>query len=166
MHLLPILILKYELSILLYILNVFAKINYYFYIITVHNPLCGTNNFVRMSKKKENSTNAINAKCIEDTSNSTFAICKIGGRWKGIILSTLYKGKLRYSEIKRKIPGITERMLTLQLRELEKDLLIKRTVYPEVPPRVDYELTDIAKELIPVWNALDEWGTKLKKLSK
>lgn len=55
-------------------------------------------------------------------------------------------------------------MLTLQLRELEKEYLVKRTVHPEVPPRVDYELTDIAKELIPIWKQLDEWGGKHREL--
>jgi len=62
------------------------------------------------------------------------------------------------------MPAITERMLTLQLRELEKEGLVKRTVYAEVPPRVDYELTDIAKELVPIWNQLSQWGAKHKKL--
>lgn len=60
--------------------------------------------------------------------------------------------------------GITERMLTFQLRELEKDGLVKRTVHAEVPPRVDYELTIIAKELIPIWAKLSQWGKKHKKI--
>ena len=58
------------------------------------------------------------------------------------------------------IPNISERMLTLQLRELEKDGLVKRTVYAEVPTRVDYELSTISKELIPIWLQLSNWGAK------
>lgn len=93
-----------------------------------------------------------------------YAICKIGGRWKLMILCKLEKGKLRFSEIKRCIPEITERMLALQLRELEKDGLVKRTVYAEVPPRVDYELTDIAIGLVPVWRQLEDWAVQHKSL--
>lgn len=68
----------------------------------------------------------------------TYAVCKVGGRWKLINLCKLEDGKIRFSEITRLIPKITERMLTLQLRELKKDGWAKRTVYAEVPPRVDY----------------------------
>lgn len=122
----------------------------------------GTNKFVSMGKIKENSTNNINKQYIQECDLS-YAVCKIGGRWKLFILSKLRDGVLRFSEIKRAIPGITERMLTLQLKELEKEGLVKRTVYAEVPPRVDYELTDIARELIPIWDALNTWGGKHRK---
>lgn len=122
----------------------------------------GTNKFVSMGKIKENSTNNINKQYIQECDLS-YAVCKIGGRWKLFILSKLKDNKLRFSEIKRAIPGITERMLTLQLKELEKEGLVKRTVYAEVPPRVDYELTDIARELIPIWDALNTWGGKHRK---
>ncbi|MDN3693188.1 helix-turn-helix domain-containing protein [Chryseobacterium tructae] len=115
-----------------------------------------------MGKIKENSTNNINKQYIYECDLS-YAVCKIGGRWKLFILSQLKEGKLRFSELKRSISGITERMLTLQLRELEKEGLVKRTVYAEVPPRVDYELTEIARELIPIWDALNEWGGKHRK---
>lgn len=81
-----------------------------------------------------------------------------------MILCELKSGKLRFGELKKCIPGITERMLTLQLRELEKDLLVKRTVYAEVPPRVDYELTAVACELFPIWDLLDLWGAKHRGL--
>ncbi len=96
--------------------------------------------------------------------NLSYAVCKIGGRWKLLILCKLEDGKLRFSELRDKIGGITERMLTLQLRELEKAGLVKRTVYAEVPPRVDYTLTDIALELIPIWRLLEGWGAKHKLL--
>lgn len=117
-----------------------------------------------MGKRKENSTNMLNEKCITDNCNSIYAICKIGGRWKMTILFELKEGKLRFGELKKLIPGITERMLTLQLRELEKDKLVKRTIYAEVPPRVDYELTGIATDLVPIWDKLDNWGKKHKAL--
>ncbi|MCS3528962.1 helix-turn-helix domain-containing protein [Chryseobacterium sp. JUb7] len=116
-----------------------------------------------MAKKKENSTNSINAQYITEC-DLTYAVCKIGGRWKLLILCKLEDGKLRFSELRDRIEGITERMLTLQLREMEKEGLLKRTVYAQVPPRVDYELTDIARELIPIWRQLEGWGKKHKKL--
>lgn len=116
-----------------------------------------------MGKIKENSTNNINRQYIQEC-DLAYAVCKIGGRWKLLILDKLTGGKLRFSEIRNNIIGITERMLTLQLRELEKEGLVKRTVHAEVPPRVDYELTDIARELIPIWDVLREWGGKHRGL--
>ena len=116
-----------------------------------------------MGKRKENSTNMLNEKSIMEC-DLTYAVCKVGGRWKLLILCKLEEGKLRFSEIRKLIPKITERMLTLQLRELEKDGLVKRTVYAEVPPKVDYELTPIAVELIPIWSKLSDWGAKHKTL--
>ncbi|SHK14990.1 winged helix-turn-helix transcriptional regulator [Chryseobacterium polytrichastri] len=118
-----------------------------------------------MAKKKENSTNSINSQYITEC-DLTYAVCKTGGRWKLLILCKLENGKLRFSEIRDRISGITERMLTLHLREMEKDGLLKRTVYAQVPPRVDYELTEIARELIPIWKQLEDWGKKHKKLVK
>ncbi|MGJ1386267.1 winged helix-turn-helix transcriptional regulator [Sphingobacterium spiritivorum] len=117
-----------------------------------------------MGKRKENSTNSLNESYIVESCNLTYAVCKIGGRWKLLILCKLENGKLRFSELRNQINGITERMLTLQLRELEKEGLVKRTVYAEVPPRVDYELTAIAKELVPIWSQLSQWGAKHKNL--
>jgi len=116
-----------------------------------------------MGKRKENSTNMLNEKVILEC-ELMYSICMIGGRWKLMILCKLEDGKLRFSELRRLIPEITERMLALQLRELEKDGLVKRTVYAEVPPRVDYELTEISEELVPVWRQLEVWGLKHKKL--
>lgn len=117
-----------------------------------------------MGTRKENSTNSINEQYITQECDLTYAVCKIGGRWKLLILCKLENGKLRFSEIRRRISGITERMLTLQLREMEKEGLVKRTVYAEVPPRVDYELTAIAEELVPIWKQLDHWGKKHREL--
>lgn len=117
-----------------------------------------------MGKRKENSTNSLNESYIVESCNLTYAVCKIGGRWKLLILCKLENGKLRFSELRNQINGITERMLTLQLRELEKEGLVKRTVYAEVPPRVDYELTAIAKELVPIWSQLSQWGARHKDM--
>ncbi|WP_207536278.1 winged helix-turn-helix transcriptional regulator [Desertivirga arenae] len=119
-----------------------------------------------MGKRKENSTNLHNEKAIVGRCDLTYAVCMIGGRWKLLILCKLENGKLRFSELRDKINGITERMLTLQLRELEKEGLVKRTVYAEVPPRVDYELTKIATELLPIWGQLSNWGAKHRKFMK
>jgi len=113
-----------------------------------------------MAVRKVNSTNKFNEETIMNYCDSIYSICKIGGRWKMMILCELKSGKLRFGELKKCIPNITERMLTLQLRELEKDLLVKRTVYAEVPPRVDYQLSEIAVKLIPIWDMLDIWGAE------
>ena len=82
-----------------------------------------------MATRKEGSTNMLNEKCITEGCDLTYAVCKVGGRWKLLILCKLEDGKLRFGELNKLIPGVTERMLTLQLRELEKDGLLKRTVY-------------------------------------
>ncbi len=83
----------------------------------------------------------------------------IGGKWKPVILYHLgVTDVLRYSDIKRAIPKITERMLTKQLRELEDDNIINRKVYNQIPPKVEYSLTQKGKTLIPVLNQLKDWG--------
>ncbi len=87
----------------------------------------------------------------------------IGGKWKGIIIYNLLKGKMRFNELQKLMPKITHRMLTLQLRELEKDLIVKRTVYPVVPPKVEYELTDLGKTLSPVIKEIRQWGNIYKE---
>ncbi|UFH33013.1 helix-turn-helix transcriptional regulator [Chryseobacterium sp. C-71] len=114
-----------------------------------------------MAKTKETSTNNQNKIFIADC-NVTYAVHLVGGRWKLPILLQLEKEKKRFGELKKIISNITERMLTLQLRELEKDGLVTRTVYAEVPPRVEYELTNIGKELMPVCTELHQWGAKHK----
>ena len=82
----------------------------------------------------------------------------IGGKWKPIILHHLLSETRRFSELRRLIPDITQKMLTQQLRELEKDELIHREVYPEVPPRVEYWLTDYGRTLKQVLEELSKWG--------
>lgn len=85
----------------------------------------------------------------------------IGGKWKTIVLWYLRGNAKRFSELNRQIPGITEKMLSMQLRELEKDGLVKRTIFPEVPPRVEYELTTEGKTLLPLLEEIAKWGRKM-----
>jgi DNA-binding HxlR family transcriptional regulator len=82
----------------------------------------------------------------------------IGGRWKGVILYHLMKGTLRFNALRRELPNVTQRMLTLQLRELERDGLVRRTVYAEVPPKVEYDLTESGRSLEPLIHAMRAWG--------
>jgi DNA-binding HxlR family transcriptional regulator len=83
----------------------------------------------------------------------------LDGKWKGVILHHLLEdGTLRFNELRRRIPAVTQRMLTKQLRELEEAGLLSRTVFPVVPPRVDYALTPIGRSLEPVIAALRLWG--------
>ena len=83
----------------------------------------------------------------------------IGGRWKPVIIFNLmHNGTMRFGELKKAIPGVTQRMLTNQLRELEADKVIARKVYAEVPPRVEYALTTRGESLLPVIEAMRAWG--------
>ena len=84
----------------------------------------------------------------------------IDGKWKGVILFHLQNGTQRFGELRRRMPGITQRMLTKQLRALEDDHLVIRTVYAEVPPRVEYTLSEIGESLRPVIDMLKAWGER------
>jgi DNA-binding HxlR family transcriptional regulator len=84
----------------------------------------------------------------------------IGGRWKVIILYQLFQGVKRFSELQRAIKGITQKMLTQQLREMERDGIVRRTVYPQVPPKVEYQLTPLGQTLAPVVEEMCKWGLK------
>ena len=86
------------------------------------------------------------------------ALAVIGGRWKGVILYHLLSGHRRFNELRRLLPGVTQRMLTLQLRELESSGLLARKVYAEVPPKVEYSLTPLGRELEPILMGLKAWG--------
>jgi DNA-binding HxlR family transcriptional regulator len=87
----------------------------------------------------------------------------IGGKYKSLILWHLVSGTLRFGQIQKLVPQATPKMLTQQLRELENDNLLTRTVYPVVPPKVEYTLTDFGKSLEPILYALYDWGSEYMK---
>jgi DNA-binding HxlR family transcriptional regulator len=84
----------------------------------------------------------------------------IGGKWKPLILFYLESGTKRFSQLQRLIPGMTKKMLTQHLRELERDEIIRRKVYAEVPPRVEYSLTKHGESLKPILKLMSAWGTR------
>jgi DNA-binding HxlR family transcriptional regulator len=86
------------------------------------------------------------------------SINMIGGKWKPIILHMLSAGTMRFSELKKNIPPVSQKMLTQQLRQLELDGIISRTIYAEVPPRVEYFLTERGATLTPILQDLYRWG--------
>ncbi len=86
------------------------------------------------------------------------AISLIDGKWKSVVMFHLMAGTLRFNMLRRAIPGVTQRMLTNQLRELEEDGLIARKVYAQVPPKVEYSLTALGLSMTPVLKALKVWG--------
>lgn len=85
----------------------------------------------------------------------------IGGKWKTVVLWYLRDKTMRFGELRRQIPEITEKMLSIQLKTLEDDGIVKRDVYPEVPLRVEYSLTEFGKTLRPVLDAIAKWGRDL-----
>jgi len=90
----------------------------------------------------------------------------IGGKWKPIILWYLFTdGTRRFGELKKAMPNITQKMLTQQLRELEADGLVHREVYPQVPPKVEYSLTELGNSVMPVMRTMCEWGQTYEQAS-
>ncbi|ADV94877.1 MULTISPECIES: transcriptional regulator HypR [Bacillus] len=87
-----------------------------------------------------------------------FTLDVIGGKWKGILFYHMIDGKKRFNEFRRICPSITQRMLTLQLRELEADGIVHREVYQQVPPKVEYSLTEFGRTLEPIVLQMKEWG--------
>ena len=87
----------------------------------------------------------------------------IGGVWKPVLVFHLLQGKLRFNALCRVTPSATPRMITLQLRELEADGIVRRTVFPEVPPKVEYDLTELGQSLAPVLLSMRDWGERLQQ---
>jgi DNA-binding HxlR family transcriptional regulator len=116
-----------------------------------------------MTKRKENSVSLENEQALEAECPFIFALSLMGKRWKPAILWKMTEGVYRFGEMKRAIPQISEKMLTQHLRELETDGLITRTIYPEMPPRVEYALTKLGLSLQPILEQLNNWGKKVKK---
>ncbi|HOQ22134.1 winged helix-turn-helix transcriptional regulator [Microbacterium paulum] len=85
-------------------------------------------------------------------------LARIGDKWSLLVIATLHEGRLRFGELLGHIPGISQRMLTLTVRQLERDGIVTRTVYPEVPPRVEYELTDLGETLFVPARAIADWA--------
>lgn len=88
----------------------------------------------------------------------TFTMSKIGGKWKPIILFVISKGGNRFGVLQRGIEGLSKQMLTKQLRELEADGILERKIYAEIPPRVEYFVTDLGKSLFPIIESMRNWG--------
>ncbi|TDC67072.1 transcriptional regulator [Micromonospora sp. KC207] len=88
------------------------------------------------------------------------AIAVMGGKWKGLILFALQDGSLRFGQLRRAVPGVSERVLILQLREMETTGLLHREVYHQVPPKVEYSLTEFGQSLNTAMASLGEWGEK------
>ncbi|AFY34327.1 helix-turn-helix domain-containing protein [Calothrix sp. PCC 7507] len=84
----------------------------------------------------------------------------IGGRWKVLIIRELMAGIKRFGELQRSLPGITQKMLTQQLREMEEDGIIHREVYAQIPPKVEYSLTPLGESLQPILYAMHEWAVQ------
>ncbi len=96
-------------------------------------------------------------KCLSSNPvNTTLEV--IGGKWKPLILWLLSEKTLRFGELNKELPGVTQKMLTQQLRELEHDRLIERKVYPVVPPKVEYNITNYGKTLQPLLKSMAKWG--------
>jgi DNA-binding HxlR family transcriptional regulator len=88
------------------------------------------------------------------------ALNRIGGKWKGLIVLRLLERTWRFNELRRSLPGCTQRMLTNQLRELEADGIVRREIFPQVPPRVEYSLTGMGRDLDSTVQAMCAWGQR------
>lgn len=91
-------------------------------------------------------------------------VALIGSKWKLLIIRNLIQRPWRFNELKRDLEGISQKVLTDSLRSMEEDGIITRTVYPEVPPRVEYALSDLGRTLKPILDSMVEWGNEYKKM--
>jgi DNA-binding HxlR family transcriptional regulator len=108
----------------------------------------------KLSSKNHENELVINANC-----GMAYTLNLIGGRWKpSILYQLLLKERMRYNEIKKSLPNISERILSLQLKELERDGLISKTIFPEVPSKVEYQLTSKGFSMRPLLTLLSDWG--------
>ncbi|ATL49160.1 transcriptional regulator [Chitinophaga caeni] len=112
--------------------------------------------------RKEHSSNHVNEKEILLNCGLAFTLKLISGRWKPTIIWRLNEGVMRYKDLLQSIGNISEKMLAAQLKELEQAGLIHREVFPEVPPRVEYGLTEQGKSLIPLLEGLTNWGIAMQ----
>ena len=128
----------------------------------MHTPLLLTNSTVSMTKIKDSSSHHENKNQLESNCAEIYAINLLRGQWVLSICYHLRGKKLRFSDLKDRIGQISDRMLTLQLKAMEKNRLIERHVFAEVPPRVEYSLSEIAQKMLPVLDELENWG-KLHK---
>ena len=90
----------------------------------------------------------------------------IGEKWKVLILRELLTGTKRFSEIKAAVSGVSQKVLTQKLREMESDGLLTREVFPEVPPRVEYTLTDLGETLRPILDSMRDWGSEYQNINE
>lgn len=112
--------------------------------------------------RKSSSTNLENEKRLEDSCGLTYAMLLIKGRWTINVLWRIYNGDKRYGAIKREIEGISEKMLTQRLRDLEQIGLISRKDFKEIPPKVEYSLTASGESFIPIIITLSDWGDSVR----
>lgn len=114
---------------------------------------CKERTFLLYSVKKETMATSCNS---NNPVNITLKV--IGGKWKPLLMWLIAQNTMRFGELQKAMPGVTQKMLTQQLRELEADGLLLRTVYPVVPPKVEYSLTEYGKTLKPVLKSMAVWG--------
>lgn len=95
----------------------------------------------------------------------TYCLNRIGGKWKPVLIHLIRKGCNRFSMLQKAIPDISKQMLVNQLRELEDDNILQRIVYAEIPPRVEYTLTELGLSLLPVIEVMEQWGSSQMELS-
>ncbi len=116
------------------------------------------------SNKKD--TIKVNGPSFHPTCPIEATLSIIGGKWKTMILYYLFDGTKRFGELKRVLPGVTQKMLSSQLKELERDKVVHRKMYAEVPLKVEYSLTEFGKSLAPVLEKMDAWGNEYTRKVK